>query len=227
MTIENENEVEELKAATDYIAASNDRTNAYKVYCDALDASIGDDASREKTDAACAAYNVATVIACTAWGDYISEQEKEINKMNIENEVEKLKSISDAADNARDIAYKALNNARNARIGFPVEGDNSVTSRIQEHYNTTHKAAVAAWDAYISTEQRITIEKNKMNELKSTAIATRDARAVAFTNYSAVCIATDDAWDAYLSACKIARNAADASNVYEARTYGCYADEER
>ena len=68
---------------------------------------------------------------------------------------------------------------------------------------------------------------NKMVELKVTAITTRKAREVAFTTYSDACKTTDSAWDAYLSACKAARKAADASNVYEARTYGCYADEEK
>ena len=67
---------------------------------------------------------------------------------------------------------------------------------------------------------------NKMKELKIEAVATRDARATAFDTYSAACLATDAAWDAYLSACKIARNAANASNVYEAHIYGCYADED-
>ena len=63
-------------------------------------------------------------------------------------------------------------------------------------------------------------DENKMNELKAISAATRDARSIAFTTYSAACRATDSAWDAYILACEDARKAADASNVYEARTYG-------
>ena len=68
---------------------------------------------------------------------------------------------------------------------------------------------------------------NKMKELKIEAADTRNALAAAFTTYSAACLATDAAWDAYNDACEDARKAADASNLYEVRTHGCYVNKDK
>ena len=68
---------------------------------------------------------------------------------------------------------------------------------------------------------------NKMEELKIKAIATREARSAAFIAFADSCLATDAAWDAYTAAATASHNAAKDYHVYEARTYGCYADEDK
>lgn len=61
--------------------------------------------------------------------------------------------------------------------------------------------------------------EDKMNNLRKEAIATSDERYAAFYTYSAACLASDAAWDAYMAASETARKTADTANDYEFGEY--------
>ena len=119
--------------------------------------------------------------------------------MTIENEIKRLKAISDAAANTRDIARKAYDKARNAGIGSYNILDDSVTRNTRNAYNNAAWAATAAWDAYIAKKQETTVNENKriaiskMNELKIAAWNARSAELGAAKS-------RDDAWAIYIEA---------------------------